>query len=102
MSLTTITRPQTFRTFVTGPQNALAYNAALTVARAPGTVYNPLLRAGGAPRRPNVGRNFRWMMRRQKSMKRRTSLVTKLWLISPRRQGRHGYDWLISLRVDTE
>lgn len=34
--------PQTFRTFVTGPHNALAYNAALTVARTPGSVYNPL------------------------------------------------------------
>ena len=34
--------PQTFRTFVTGPGNALAYNAALTVARTPGLVYNPL------------------------------------------------------------
>lgn len=52
MSLTTITRPQTFRTFVTGPQNALAYNAALTVARAPGTVYNPLFLAGG----PGLGK----------------------------------------------
>src|ERR671935_136901 len=34
--------PQTFRTFVTGPSNALAYNVALTVARTPGRVYNPL------------------------------------------------------------
>ena len=34
--------PQTFRTFVTGPHNALAYNAAVTVARSPGTAYNPL------------------------------------------------------------
>jgi len=40
--------PQTFRTFVTGPQNALAYNAALTVARAPGTMYNPLYLSGAA------------------------------------------------------
>ncbi len=36
------TIPRTFRAFVTGPQNALAYNAALTVARIPGTMYNPL------------------------------------------------------------
>ncbi len=40
--------PQTFRTFVTGPHNALAYNAALTVARTPGTVYNPLYVTGGS------------------------------------------------------
>lgn len=40
--------PQTFRTFVTGPQNALAYNAALTVARTPGSVYNPLYISGPA------------------------------------------------------
>ncbi len=40
--------PQTFRTFVTGPQNALAYNAALTVARTPGTMYNPLYISGAA------------------------------------------------------
>ncbi len=39
---------QTFRTFVTGPRNALAYNAALTVARAPGTVHNPLYLSGDA------------------------------------------------------
>ncbi len=38
--------PQTFRTFVTGPQNALAYNAALTVARIPGTMYSPLYLSG--------------------------------------------------------
>jgi len=38
--------PQTFRTFVTGPQNALAYNAALTVARTPGTMYSPLYLSG--------------------------------------------------------
>ena len=40
--------PQTFRTFVTGPQNALAYNAALTAARSPGSVYNPLYIIGGS------------------------------------------------------
>ena len=40
--------PQTFRTFVTGPHNALAYNAALTVARTPGNVYNPLYITGGS------------------------------------------------------
>ena len=40
--------PQTFRTFVTGPQNALAYNAALGVARQPGTLYNPLYLSGGS------------------------------------------------------
>ena len=45
--------PQTFRTFVTGPQNALAYNAALTVARTPGTVYNPLYITGG----PGLGKS---------------------------------------------
>jgi len=39
-------RPQTFRTFVTGPQNALAYNTALTVARTPSTIYNPLYLSG--------------------------------------------------------
>src|ERR671938_1248986 len=39
--------PQTVRTFVTGPQNALAYNVALTVARSPGRVYNPLYLSGG-------------------------------------------------------
>jgi chromosomal replication initiator protein len=43
---------QTFRTFVTGPCNALAYNAALTVARAPGTVYSPLCLCGG----PGLGK----------------------------------------------
>jgi len=37
---------QTFRTFITGPRNAVAYNAALTVARAPGTVHNPLSLSG--------------------------------------------------------
>lgn len=45
--LSTEATPQTFRTFVTGPQNALAYNAALTVARTPGTMYNPLYLTGG-------------------------------------------------------
>jgi len=40
------TIPRTFRTFVTGPQNALAYNAALTVARTPGTMYSPLYLSG--------------------------------------------------------
>ena len=52
MTPTLVTHPRTFRTFVTGPQNALAYNAALTVARAPGTVYNPLLITGG----PGLGK----------------------------------------------
>ncbi len=42
------TIPRTFRTFITGPQNALAYNAALTVARAPGTMYSPLYISGAA------------------------------------------------------
>ncbi len=37
---------QTFRTFITGPRNAVAYNAALTVARTPGTVHNPLSLSG--------------------------------------------------------
>jgi chromosomal replication initiator protein len=40
--------PQTFRTFVTGPSNALAYNVALTVARTPASVYNPLYLSGGS------------------------------------------------------
>lgn len=44
---TAVSAPQTFRTFVTGPQNALAYNVALTVARSPGTVYNPLYLSSG-------------------------------------------------------
>lgn len=39
---------RTFRTFITGPRNALAYNAALTVARAPGTIHNPLYLSGDA------------------------------------------------------
>jgi len=45
-SLSPESLPQTFRTFVTGPQNALAYNAALTVARTPATTYNPLYLSG--------------------------------------------------------
>jgi chromosomal replication initiator protein len=45
--------PQTFRTFVTGPQNALAYNVALTVARSPGRIYNPLYLSGG----PGLGKS---------------------------------------------
>ncbi len=45
--------PQTFRTFVTGPQNALAYNAALTAAKSPGTAYNPLYLAG----EPGMGKS---------------------------------------------
>ena len=45
--------PQTFRTFVTGPSNALAYNVALTVARAPGSVYNPLFLNSG----PGLGKS---------------------------------------------
>src|SRR5581483_460617 len=51
--LSTEATPQTFRTFVTGPQNALAYNAALTVARTPGTMYNPLYLTGG----PGLGKS---------------------------------------------
>src|SRR5438874_1527005 len=43
---------QTFRTFVTGPPNAVAYNAALTVARTPGSVYNPLYLSSG----PGLGK----------------------------------------------
>jgi hypothetical protein len=42
------TLPQTFRTFVTGRQNALAYNAALHVVKRPGTMYNPLYLSGGS------------------------------------------------------
>ena len=45
--------PVTFRTFVTGPPNALAYNVALTVARSPGSVYNPLYLSGG----PGLGKS---------------------------------------------
>jgi chromosomal replication initiator protein len=48
-----ICTPQTFRTFVTGLQNAVAYNAALTVARTPGTAYNPLYLTGG----PGLGKS---------------------------------------------
>jgi len=39
---------RTFRTFVTGPSNALAYNAALAVARAPGVAHNPLHLCGAS------------------------------------------------------
>jgi chromosomal replication initiator protein len=38
---------------VTGPANALAYNVALTVARTPSTVYNPLYLTGG----PGLGKS---------------------------------------------
>src|ERR671930_40855 len=48
-----VSTPQTFRTFVTGPSNALAYNVALTVARTPGSVYNPLYLSGG----PGLGKS---------------------------------------------
>src|SRR2546423_11088296 len=48
-----ISTPQPFRAFVTGPSNALAYNVALTVARAPGSVYNPLYLSGG----PGLGKS---------------------------------------------
>src|SRR5438105_8550859 len=44
--------PETFRTFVTGPPNAVAYNAALSVARSPGNVYNPLYLSSG----PGLGK----------------------------------------------
>src|SRR5919202_3407013 len=47
-TISTPSTPQTFRTFVTGPSNALAYNVALTVARTPGRVYNPLYLSGGS------------------------------------------------------
>src|ERR687884_447072 len=47
-AISTPSTPQTFRTFVTGPSNALAYNVALTVARTPGRVYNPLYLSGGS------------------------------------------------------
>src|ERR671930_1258471 len=50
---TAVSAAQTFHTFVTGPQNALAYNVALTVARAPGSVYNPLYLSGG----PGLGKS---------------------------------------------
>src|SRR5918912_1057278 len=52
-AVATPSTPQTFRTFVTGPQNALAYNVALTVARTPGSVYNPLYLSGG----PGLGKS---------------------------------------------
>jgi len=45
--------PETFRTFVTGPPNAVAYNAALSVARSPGSVYNPLYLSSG----PGLGKS---------------------------------------------
>ena len=52
MGMDTNTTPppetRTFRTFVTGPSNALAYNAALTVARAPGAAHNPLHLCGAS------------------------------------------------------
>src|SRR3954468_4477765 len=48
-----VSSPQTFRTFVTGPSNAVAYNVALTVARSPGSVYNPLYLSGG----PGLGKS---------------------------------------------
>src|ERR671937_13115 len=52
-AVSTPSTPQTFRTFVTGPQHALAYNVALTVARTPGSVYNPLYLSGG----PGLGKS---------------------------------------------
>src|ERR671939_234314 len=52
-AVSTPSTPQTFRTFVTGPQNALAYNVALTVARTPGSVYNPLYLSDG----PGLGKS---------------------------------------------
>jgi len=39
---------RTFRTFITGPSNALAYNTALAVARAPGAAHNPLHLCGAS------------------------------------------------------
>src|ERR671937_3021876 len=50
---TAVSAAQTFHTFVTGPQNALAYNVALTVARTPGSVYNPLYLSSG----PGLGKS---------------------------------------------
>jgi chromosomal replication initiator protein len=50
---TAVSTGQTFRTFVTGPANALAHNVALTVARTPGSVYNPLYLSGG----PGLGKS---------------------------------------------
>src|SRR5919201_388840 len=52
-AVSTPSPPQTFRTFVTGPSNALAYNVALTVARALGSVYNPLYLSSG----PGLGKS---------------------------------------------
>jgi len=52
MGMDTDTTPppetRTFRTFVTGPSNALAYNAALAVARSPGVAHNPLHLCGAS------------------------------------------------------
>ena len=50
---TAVSAAQTFHAFVTGPSNALAYNVALTVARAPGSVYNPLFLRSG----PGLGKS---------------------------------------------
>ena len=50
---TAVSAAQTFRTFVTGPPNAVAYNAALSVARSPGNVYNPLYLSSG----PGLGKS---------------------------------------------
>src|SRR5918911_121518 len=50
---TAVSAAQTFHTFVTGPSNALAYNVALTVARTPGSVYNPLYLSSG----PGLGKS---------------------------------------------
>src|SRR5437588_2564567 len=50
---TAVSAAQTFRTFVTGPPTALAYNVALSVARSPGSVYNPLYLSGG----PGLGKS---------------------------------------------
>src|SRR5437588_2090593 len=50
---TAVSAAQTFRTFVTGPPNAVAYNAALSVARSPGSVYNPLYLSSG----PGLGKS---------------------------------------------
>jgi chromosomal replication initiator protein len=50
---TAVSAAQTFHSFVTGPQNALAYNVALTVARTPGSVYNPLYLSSG----PGLGKS---------------------------------------------
>jgi len=52
MGMDTDTTPpqttRTFRAFVTGSSNALAYNAALAVARAPGAAHNPLHLCGAS------------------------------------------------------